>query len=180
MIAEPLEIEQWESIKTQLDDDFGPGVTNHIKGNLMPVVMREDRKESIYLVPTDWRSYTEKEITDFEPSSLGLFFGKMVDGEFRPSLSIIDRLHDVSENRIKVSQQGAEAFTYGRSILRESVVDLPQGLQRGQRVVVLNEADECIGLAKLSIESSKVDRLAKDRLVAKNLIDIGWYIRRYG
>ena len=180
MIAEPLEIEQWESIKTQIDDDFGPGVTKHIMGDLMPVVLRKDDKKTIYLVPTDWRSHTEMEVKDFEPYSLGLFFGKMTHGEFRPSLSIIHRLNEVSDNKLMVSRQGAESFTYGRSILSESVVYITQGLHRGQRVIVLNEAGECLGLAKLSVDSVKVDRLAKDRLVAKNLVDIGWYIRRYG
>jgi ribosome biogenesis protein Nip4 len=180
MIAEPVEIEQWKTIKSQLDADFGSGATKHVIGDLMPVILRRGDDESIYLVPSDWRGLTEMEPTEFEPFSLGLFFGKVLKNKFRPSLSIIDRLNEFTHSKITVSRQGAESFTYGRSIIRESVLDIPEDLKREQRVLILDEKGVCIGLAKLSVDSAKINRLAKDRLVAKNLMDIGWYIRRYG
>ena len=85
-----------------------------------------------------------------------------------------------TESFIIVSRQGAEAFTYGRSILRESVLELNTSIVRGQRVLVLNEDKECLGIAALSVDAAKLNRLGADRLVAKNLVDIGWFIRRLG
>jgi ribosome biogenesis protein Nip4 len=59
-------------------------------------------------------------------------------------------------------------------------VSLEPALTRGSRVLVVNSAGECLGIASLSVDAQKVDRLAPDRLVAKNLADVGWYIRRLG
>ncbi|MFW9800739.1 MAG: hypothetical protein ACFFD9_09900, partial [Candidatus Thorarchaeota archaeon] len=56
-------------------------------------------------------------------------------------------------------------------------VELESGLKRGQRVLVLNKDRECLGLAALSVDGSKLNRLAGERLVAKNLVDIGAYVR---
>ena len=53
-------------------------------------------------------------------------------------------------------------------------------LKRGQRVLVLNKDRECLGIASLSIDASILNRLSKEKLVGKNLVDIGWFIRRLG
>jgi ribosome biogenesis protein Nip4 len=87
---------------------------------------------------------------------------------------------EMTDSFIIVSRKGAEAFTYGRSIIRQSVLELNPALVRGQRVLVLNENRECLGIAALSIDAAKLQRLGADRLVAKNLVDIGWFIRRLG
>ncbi len=180
MIAELVEPVIWDEIKSQIDGDFGEGVTQRIVGNMAPVFLMRGETKSFYLIPADWMQYLEIEATDFNISSLGIWLGDMSNGRFRLSIAIIDKIAQYTERELVVSRKAAEAFTYGRSILRESVVSVSKGLKRRQRVVVKDEQGNPIGLAALSVDASRIDRLGPEKLVAKNLVDIGWYIRRLG
>ena len=170
----------WGSVSEQIDIEFGSGVTKSLLGNRVPVTRERGSAKIFYLIPTNWMSdITEvSEILDIQ--FIGKELGSLDKGKFRLSLHILAELAELTESFIIVSRQGAEAFTYGRSILRESVLELKEPLGRGQRVLVLNEDRECLGIAALSVDANKLTRLAADRLVAKNLVDIGWFIRRLG
>lgn len=167
----------WQMVTEVVDQEFGEGVTKTLRGRLMPVSKKSKKGISYYLVSSDWMRFLQNKFTDFEPAHLGRRFGDIVEGRFRFSLSMLDELKDVTPNHLVVSGKGAEAFTYGRSILKESVVEVAPGLSREQRVIVLNKHGDCLGLASLTVDSERIGRLGPDRLVAKNLADIGWYIR---
>ena len=111
---------------------------------------------------------------------IGKRLGTMSNNRFRLSLQVLPELVKLTTRVLIVSRKASEAFTYGRSILKESVLWIEEDLKRGQRVLVLNEDNECLGIAALSIDSVKINRLSKDKLVGKNLVDIGWFIRRLG
>jgi len=177
---ELVDVVQWDTVRNQIDSDFGAGVTKRLLGTLMPVSLPRAKGISFYLVPSGWLQILDRDFKSFTPLSLGMWLGDLVDGMFRLSLPALERVQEYTSNRLIVSRQGAESFTYGRSILKESVIKIEPSLLRGQRVFILNESSECLGLAALSVDAYKIGRLAKDRLVAKNLVDIGWYIRRLG
>ncbi|MHA2395067.1 MAG: hypothetical protein ACXAC0_00035 [Candidatus Thorarchaeota archaeon] len=170
----------WGSIIEQIDIEFGAGVTKSLLGDRVPVTMSRGSTKIFYTIPTDWMSILTDTAEILDMQFIGKELGSIDKGRFRLSLQILDELTELTDSYIIVSRQGAEAFTYGRSIIRESVLELNSALARGQRVLVLNENRECLGIAALSIDASKLNRLGADRLVAKNLIDIGWFIRRLG
>ncbi len=178
MKPEYVDSVQWDTVRNQIDSDFGAGVTKRILGTLTPVSLPRAKGISFYLIPTDWLQILDRDFKQFTPLSLGMWLGDLVDGKFRLSLPALERVQEFTSNLLIVSRQGAESFTYGRSILKESVIKIDPSLLRGQKVFILNESSECLGLAALSVDAAKIGRLAKDRLVAKNLVDIGWYIRR--
>ena len=170
----------WTSIIEQIDIEFGTGVTKRILGDLVPVVMSKGTTRTFYTIPTEWMTTITENSETLDIQFIGKELGSIDKGRFRLSLQIIHELAGMTESFIIVSRQGAEAFTYGRSIIRQSVVELNSSLARGQRVLVLNENRECLGIAALSVDASKLKRLGADRLVAKNLVDVGWFIRRLG
>ena len=180
MKPEYVDLVQWDKVRNQIDSDFGAGVTKRLLGTLVPVSLPRAKGISFYLVPSGWLQILDRDFKPFTPLSLGMWLGDFVDGMFRLSLPALERVQEYTSNRLIVSRRGAESFTYGRSILKESVIKIEPSLLRGQRVFILNESSECLGLAALSVDAYKIGRLAKDRLVAKNLVDIGWYIRRLG
>ena len=104
----------------------------------------------------------------------------MSQDRFRLSLQILPDLVKLTTKVLIVSKQGAESFTYGRSILKQSVLYMDFNLKRGQRVLVMDEDHLCLGIAALSMDANRLGRLGKDKLVGKNLVDIGWFIRRLG
>lgn len=180
MIPELVEPIIWTEIKTQIDDDFGKGVTQKILGDMVPVMLKRGETQSFYLIPGEWLRSINMEFEGFTVSSLGIWMGDMSDGRFRLSIAILEDIARYTNRVLVVSKRGAESFTYGRSILRESVVSISPGLKRRQRVIVRDTQGNCIGLGALSVDAARIDRLGPEKLVAKNLVDIGWYIRRLG
>jgi ribosome biogenesis protein Nip4 len=174
-LVDPVE---WELIEKNIDSDFGEGTTKAILGKLVPVVMEHGRTKSYYLIPNAWAESVREGFENFDIRLLGIWMGDFTKGRMRLSLPIIEHLSKITENIIIVSRHGAELFTYGRSILKEGVVSLKPSLKRGQRVIVKDQEGNVLGLAQLVLDGFMRTRIGKEKLVAKNLVDIGWYIRR--
>jgi len=111
------------------------------------------------------------DVTGLYPYSLGLFLGVFRKRGFVPSLQLLQRVSselggDLTKlvNAVIVGEKGAQQFTYGRDVLKESVKqdfdDLPLN-----DLLVLNERGELIGLA------------FKEKSCLRNIVDIAWYLR---
>jgi ribosome biogenesis protein Nip4 len=181
MKPELLDPIEWESIVESIDGEFGSGVTKKILGNLTPLALVEGKWRNIYLIPTSWMNLLFEEAPKgFDYHLVGKQLGVMTKDRFRLSLQILPELAQLTTRIMTVSRQGAEAFTYGRSILKESVVHLDFNLRRNQRVLVMDEDFNCLGIASLATDANRLGRMKQDDLVGKNLVDIGWFIRRLG
>lgn len=170
----------WESITQLIDAEFGSGVTKSLLGDRAPIMTSMNNTQMLYAIPLDWVSILKERGESLDIQFLGKELGFSEKGSFRLSLHILSEVAKITNSYILVSKQGADAFTYGRSIIRESVLELNPAFVRGQRVLVINEDRECLGIAALSVDAAKLNRLGSERLVAKNLVDIGWFIRRLG
>ena len=171
MKPELLDPIEWESITQVIDIEFGKEVTKKLLGNKTPIVIMKESQRNIYLIPLSWMNMLlDESPEDFEYHLIGKQLGVVSKERFRLSLQILQELAGLTNRRLVVSKKAAEAFTYGRSILKESVIRFDENLKRRQRVLVMNEDSECLGIAALS----------GDKLVGKNLVDIGWFIRRLG
>jgi ribosome biogenesis protein Nip4 len=181
MKPELLDPIEWETIMKRIDDEFGRGVTKKLLGNLTPLALIDGNWRNIYLIPTSWMSMLFEEAPKgFDYHLVGKQLGVMTKDRFRLSLQILPELVQHTTKILTVSKQGAESFTYGRSILKESVVYLDFNLKRNQRVLVMDTDFHCLGIASLALDANRVGRLKPDDLVGKNLVDIGWFIRRLG
>jgi ribosome biogenesis protein Nip4 len=176
MNIELVDPNDWADVTDQIDSEFGDGTTKALLGNLAPITIMKGESSAVYLIPMDWISRIE-EYEGYDIKSMGVRMGDLSKGKFRFSLHILPSLARITDRVLVVSQKGAETFTYGRSIIKESVVKLGSSMKKGQRVLILNERLECLGLAALSIDGDKLERLAREKLVAKNLVDIGAYMR---
>ncbi|MFW9911315.1 MAG: PUA domain-containing protein [Candidatus Thorarchaeota archaeon] len=177
MKPELVESTEWNELTEQIDDEFGDGISKALLGDRAPVTITHGDTKSFYLIPIEWMTDIEDIEKEFEIHSLGIRLGDATKEGFRLSLQILEALAEVTDRKLIVSRQGAEAFSYGRSILKESVIKLNPSVRRGQMVIVLNKDGEVLGLAALSVDGNKLRRLARNRLVAKNILDIGTYLR---
>jgi ribosome biogenesis protein Nip4 len=171
---------EWEHIAHQLDGDFGEGVTRALMGDAIPVSIDRGNEKSLYLIPREWVSIIEKLDDNIDVKSLGFWVGNLSGGYLKLSLPAVEVVLPHTLNVLMVAKQAAESFTYGRSILKESVLYMDESLQRGQPVIVVNEANQSLGLASLTVDARMVNKLGKEKLVAKNIIDIGWFVRKMG
>jgi ribosome biogenesis protein Nip4 len=177
-LLDPIE---WENITQSIDTEFGEGICKALLGSLTPIALTERDIRTIYLIPLAWMgTVLEEAAPGFDFHLIGKQLGVMTKDRFRLSLQVLPELLKLTTKVLIVSRRGAEAFTYGRSILKESIVWYDPELKRGQRVLVVNEDNDCLGIAALSMDATRIDRLSQDSLVGKNLVDIGWFIRRLG
>jgi ribosome biogenesis protein Nip4 len=177
-LLDPIE---WAAISQSIDTEFGDGISKTLLGDLTPIVMSDRDIRTIYLIPKTWTSIILEEVpAGFDFFLVGKQLGVMSKERFRLSLQILPELVRLTTKVLIVSRKGAEAFTYGRSIIKESIVWYDLELKRGQRVLVVNENHDCLGIAALSVDAARISLLSKDSLVGKNLVDIGWFIRRLG
>ncbi len=167
-----------ESVIKKVDSYFGKGTMKAIRGKLIPVVMEHKETKSFYLVPSSWAETVREGFTKFDVRLLGIWLGDLSEGRIRLSLPILEQLSNLTENVMIVSKHGAELFTYGRSILKEGVVSLKPSLKRGTRVIVKDQQGNVLGLAMLAVDGFMRTLIGREKLVAKNLVDIGWYLRR--
>ncbi len=176
-----LDTIEWESIARSIDTEYGDGISRKLLGARTPIVLIDKDWRNIYLVPTAWmRRLLEETPVGFDYHLVGRQLGVVAKDGFRLSLQIIPELVKLTTKVVIVSRRGAEAFTYGRSILKASVVWYEPNLKRGQRVLIVNEEHDCLGIASLTVDATRIEYLSQDSLVGKNLVDIGWFIRRLG
>jgi ribosome biogenesis protein Nip4 len=181
MKPELLDPIEWESIINRIDKEFGQGVTKSLLGKLTPIALVDRNWRNIYMIPTSWMTMLLEEApSGFDYHLIGKQLGVMTKDRFRLSLQILPELAQLTTRVMTVSKQGAESFTYGRSILKESVVELDFNLKRNQRVLVMDQEFQCLGIASLAVDANRLGRMKPDDLVGKNLVDIGWFIRRLG
>ena len=180
MIPELVDPIEWETLGKQLDKEFGEGITKALLGDRVPVVIDHGKAKSFYLIPSKWVSILEEDMEDFDIRLLGLWLGDKSHDKMQLSLPILERLADLTENILIATPQSAQVFTYGKSILKEGVVRLKPSLKRKQRVIVKDQEGNVLGLAMLVIDAFMRTKIGKEKLVARNLIDIGWYLRRMG
>ena len=181
MELQMLDTVEWQSITRSIDTEFGDGISRTLLGNRTPITLIERDLRTVYLIPAAWRGLLLEETpVGFDYHLAGKQLGVITKDGFRLSLQIIPELVKLTTKVLIVSSRGAEAFTYGRSILKESVVWYDPELKRGQRVLIVNREHDCLGIASLSVDATRMEQLSKDSLVGKNLVDIGWFIRRLG
>jgi ribosome biogenesis protein Nip4 len=168
----------WMSIQNQIDENFGEGVTKELVGDLVPISLESKDTKLIYLGSLDWIPIIEQGLGSYELYSFGQFFGKIVKEKFSVAISVLSQIASFTSSRIVVSENAAGPFTYGKSILKQSVLEIGQNLKKGQRVIVLNKTFDCLGLATMTTDGYRVDRMHSNGLVAKNLVDIGLYLRK--
>jgi hypothetical protein len=133
MKPELLDPIEWESIIKAIDGEFGQGITKKLLGKLTPMALVDGNWRNIYLIPTSWMNMLFEEApSGFDYHLAGKQLGVMTKDRFRLSLQILPDLAQMTTKILTVSRQGAESFTYGRSILKESVVYLDFNLLKSE------------------------------------------------
>ena len=181
MKPQMLDTIEWESITRSIDTEYGDGMSKKLMGARTPMALVDRDLRTIYLIPTAWMEHLLAETpAGFDYYLAGKQLGVVAKDGFRLSLQIIPELVKLTTKVLIVSSRGAEAFTYGRSILKGTIVSYDPNLKRGQRVLIVNQEHDCLGIASLSVDATRIEYLSQDSLVGKNLVDIGWFIRRLG
>ncbi|MFP4118656.1 MAG: hypothetical protein ACLFTH_01220 [Candidatus Woesearchaeota archaeon] len=102
------------------------------------------------------------------PSNQGLFLGREKDGIFRAGTALLERIAPITNRKVVLNSKASWLFVCGRDVFEKNI--LPQSTDATGLVLVLDEDEEVLGLAKADKK--------KGMLTYTNITDIGQRLRR--
>jgi len=136
----------------------------------------------IYLVPYEISNFLEEKLKNENINAAGIYFGFIKKGIFHLSLEgaefFLNKNIIPNQFILIVTNKGEKAILYGNPIIKKMVFNIPSDLQKKAILLVLNESRKLIALARSEIDYSNYNLLNQEDLVAKNLIDKGYYLRK--
>jgi ribosome biogenesis protein Nip4 len=162
-----------ERFKSELEKIFGSEISKIFVDK--KALFADGNFTEVFLVGEQ----SEKLIKSMEkyPYSAGLFVGKIIGKEIKPSLQLLKNTKKF-KNSIIVGPKAEQRFLFGKDIASKEVVWTSELLGE-ETVVVLNESGEPLGYGKALTNSSIIKKLGKE-IVVENLDDLGWYLRQGG
>ena len=116
------------------------------------------------------------------PYSAGLYIGRIRKSKpyFIPSINLLQLIYNELGLRraIVVSDEGLKPFLYGNDILRKSVIECYEPLSKNDVVGIVGTEGYVYGIGLCTMERcNDLKRLKDLDLVARNVFDVGWYLR---
>lgn len=113
------------------------------------------------------------------PYSTGLGIGEIKDGEFILSLSGGEFISKYTKRKAVINDKAEQLFLYKRNILGKSVLDIDNSLNKMDKLLIFNEKEDYLGIGQLLIDKSEITSLEfSNQIVLKNIVDLGWYLRK--
>lgn len=106
-----------------------------------------------------------------QPELIGLFLGEVKDGKFNPGLPLLSIIAKDTTEKVIIKEIGENDFLYGKNLRPRHVVRMEGTMKEGFLKIVVNEKNECLGLAKLK-------KINNNEFSLRNILDVGDYLRR--
>jgi len=106
----------------------------------------------------------------------GAYLGKVKEGIFFPGFILLAMIADGKANKVIVDKKTAWLFICGRDIFKRGIRNVTGSKRKGDYTLILNQHNECLGFGKIlrNIDEAK----GKNKVVVKNISDIGDFLRR--
>ncbi len=136
----------------------------------------------IYLVPKELIDMTKDFSKNYNILCSGLYFGKIKKGRFNLSLEGANYLFYSEcfndEDILYVNDDGEKSILYGNQILKKYLAKISPNFYKNQFLLILNISHELIAIAKSRVDYFESKELEPDDILALNLIDKGYYLRK--
>ncbi|MFX1459065.1 MAG: hypothetical protein ACFFBT_06315 [Promethearchaeota archaeon] len=137
---------------------------------------------SIYLIQPKQNNLKQFIQLTSHISSIGLYFGFIKKGFFFLSLEGAEFLYRnkyiLEKNQIIVNIQGEKSILYGNNILKKMLSNFSIELKMNDLVIVLNHLKEIIAIGIIKVGGNDFYNLESNDIIALNLIDKGYYLRK--
>lgn len=145
-------------------DLFGIKLTPVIRG----IIEKQNR---LYMLSPQLRKLTKKEFF-----CAGTYLGKVKDGKFFPSFSLLMMISSNARNRIVVNSRSEWLFTCGRDVFRKGITNISGSTKKGTYTLVFDEQSECLGFGRI-MRNLDADTPGNMEAV-RNILDLGDFLRR--
>ena len=136
----------------------------------------------IFLVPTYLNKTIDKLGEKESIVSAGIYFGFIKKNQFRLSLEGAEFLLNLNlfpENHLAiVDNEGEKAILYGNHLLGKMIIKISNEVKKNDFLLVFNHSNELICIARSQVDFEEFKNLKANEIVAFNLIDKGYYLRK--
>ena len=140
-------------------------------------IVAEGRWRELFL--TNQATLDILESSQITPYSVGLGFGEFKKNELILSLGGASIISELTNKKAVVSHKGEQAFLFRRGILCRSVLSINDSLEINDRLIVANDKGDSLGIGRLVISRESIQNPENKKQTAiKNLMDLGWYLRK--
>jgi ribosome biogenesis protein Nip4 len=104
----------------------------------------------------------------------GTYLGKIKNGKFFPSFSLLSMIAERKANKIIVGKKTEWLFICGRDIFKQGIIKVIGSKRKGNYTLILNQHGECLGFGRI------LHTLDEEigGVVVKNVSDVGDFLRR--
>ncbi len=140
------------------------------------------QKLSIFLIPKNLIKIIREIKYEININSAGLYFGHIKRGGFFLSLEGAEFLHDMGafreKNLMRVTVKGEKSILYGNKILKKMIHKVSPNLKKKDFLLIFNSSGELISIGLSQVDYFTFQNLKIDELIALNLVDKGYYLRK--
>jgi len=112
----------------------------------------------------------------------GLYLGFIKKGNFYLSIEGVEYLYKQKKlnefQRIEINELGEKSILYGNNILKKMVIKAPERLKENGFLLVFNESREIIAIARSNVNNKSLQDFSAKEIIAMNLSDKGFYLRK--
>lgn len=141
----------------------------------------ESKFPSIFLISKDQLKLL-RTLKNNKIISAGLYFGFIKKGNFYLSLEGAEFLYNNNLfsdlKRIHLNDKGEKSILYGNNVLKNMIHAIPGSLKKNDILLIFNRNDEIIALAQSKYNYQNIQKLKPKEIIAINLNDKGYYLRR--
>ena len=77
-----------------------------------------------------------------------------------------------------VNNDGEKAILYGNKILKKMIIKISNKLKKNDFLLVFNQSNELICIARSQVDFEDIQNIKTNEIIAFNLIDKGYYLRK--
>ena len=159
-----------------IDNLFGEKIAEKFIQN-KHLIIGEGKWKEIFLVSDRMITILEAIADKKQPYSIGMQIGELdKNKKFKLSLEAVFEIVKFTSHKIQLTAKGAQTILYGRNI-SFSAVDKIYKAKKGDYAILLDENGFPIGVGKILYDLAKM-QLNRFKICIKNIIDLGWYLRK--
>lgn len=106
----------------------------------------------------------------------GAYLGKVKNAIFFPSFILMAMVAEKESNKIAVDDKTAWLFICGRDVFKRGIQNVSGSARKGDYALIMDGHGECLGFGRILHNISEIRD--KNKVVVKNISDIGDFLRR--
>jgi 60S ribosome subunit biogenesis protein NIP7 len=142
------------------------------------IIVAEGNWKEILLVSDKLFEVFQEFIDSRNPYSMGIHLGDIAKNKFKISLEGITLISEYCEEKTILSSAGEKKVLYGRNLTKVDVSFFPSQIQKNDMSILINGDGEVLALGKYLVNKEEIEKLEKNEIIIKNIMDKGWYLRK--